>query len=181
MIALRLRLLFLIGSLFAAACTKSLTPAERSRIEMVMALDTTITATTARGKIVIHAKSDLGRSYEFDSNHLSVTMWPRTERWYGSLGLYYPAPSLGLWPRRGIYRAVVEEGQQHFNTQEEAISWLRARTWWPYTYRSDGLVVGWGTTPERHQLNAEVWQLYIQGHKPSGLAGADDSSIIVTP
>jgi hypothetical protein len=80
---------------------------------------------------------------------------------------------------RESYRAVVEEGQQHFNTSNEALQWLKERSWMPFVYRNDGLVVGWSTTPERHQLNAEVWQFYVQHQKPVSLEGANDAKVTV--
>lgn len=169
-----------MGLLLLSGCKSHLSKAEKEHIEKVMTPGMTITATTKNGKIVIRADNDLGRSYQFDSQTLSVTMWPRTERWYGSLGLYYPAPSLGIWPRSGIYRAVVEEGQQHFSSETEALDWLSERKWMPFTYRTDGLVVGWGTMPSRHQVNVEVWQLLINKRKPENLKGGDDASILST-
>jgi hypothetical protein len=175
----RRRVAFLFVAALAPACEQRLSTSELARIENVMTPGMTITAVTTNGPITIHAKSPLGRSYTFGPNTLAVTMIPRAERWYGSLGLYSPGASFGLWPRSGIYRAVVEEGQHHFNTSAEALQWLKERSWMPFVYRNDGLVVGWGTTSERHQLNAEVWQFFVQHQKPASLEGANDASITV--
>jgi hypothetical protein len=43
----------------------------------------------------------------------------------------------------------------------------------------DGLVVGWGKTPERNQLNVKVWQLYVAGQKPTKLEGSQEDKIVV--
>jgi len=74
---------------------------------------------------------------------------------------------------------VVEEGRQHFETEDEALRWLAARSFMPYVYRSDGLVVGWSKTPARRQLNVEVWQIIIKGEKPIDLPGSQDDKIRV--
>jgi hypothetical protein len=107
-------------------------------------------------------------------------MWPRAERWYGSLGLYYPGPGDHWKEHNGITRGVVEEGQQHFKTVEESLKWVRSRTWQPYVYRDDGLMIGWSKTLPRRQLNVEVWQLYVDGKKPQRLPGSNNKKIIVT-
>jgi hypothetical protein len=160
-------------------CEQRLSPSELARIESVMTPGMTITAVTPNGPITIRARSPLRRTYSFDSQTLAVTMTPRAERWYGSLGLYSPGFSLRLWERSGIYRAVVQEGQQHFNTSAEALQWLNERSWMPFVYRNDGLVVGWSTTPQRHQLNAEVWQFYVDHQKPVSLQGAQDAKVTI--
>ena len=115
-------------------------------------------------------------------------MWPREKRWYGSLGIYFPGPGDHWNEHNGITRGVVEEGQQHFETPEQALKWIDehkstkyvgGRPFMHYAYRNDGLMVGWSKTPERKQLNVEVWQIYIDGKKPTKLAGSDDEKIVM--
>lgn len=106
-------------------------------------------------------------------------MWPRQERWYGSLGLYYPGPGNHWKSHNGITRGVLGEGQQHFKTVEETLAWIsEQKRWMPFVYRNDGLVVGWRKVPPRKQLNVEVWQIYINGEKPMALPGSEDDKII---
>ena len=142
-----------------------------------MPAESQITATTSVGTIRIASGRGLRRSYTWDGATRSVEMIPRTERWYGSLGIYYPGPGEHWFPHEGITRAVVEEGQQHFRSTQEAIAWLRARTWMPFVSTSDGLVVGWMKVPERKQLSVEVWQLYIAGSKPAHFPKASDGAV----
>jgi ankyrin repeat protein len=150
------------------------------RNEIVMSPGMVITATTPAGTIVVTAVDDLTRSYSWEGATRSVEMWPREERWYGSLGLYYPGPGDHWKAHNGITRGVLEEGQQHFKTVEEALQWIHSRTWMPYVYRDDGLVVGWSKTLPRRQLNVEVWQILINGKKPHRLPGSQDSKIVVS-
>jgi hypothetical protein len=150
-----------------------------ARNEVVMTPGMKITATTTAGKITINAGKGLKRSYTWEGATRSVEMEPREERWYGSLGLYFPGPGEHWKNHKGITRGVVEEGQQHFKTTDEALKWLGERKWMPYVYRDDGLVVGWNKTPARRQLNVEVWQILINGKKPTKLRGSQDDKIKV--
>ena len=92
--------------------------------EVVMTPGSRLTATTPVGTIVVDAGQGLRRSYTWDGATRSVEMWPRTEQWYGSLGLYYPEPGNHWHEHDGISRGVVEQGQQHFDTTAEAMAWL---------------------------------------------------------
>jgi hypothetical protein len=150
-----------------------------ARNEVVMTPRMKITATTPTGKITITADKRLKRSYTWEGATRSVEMWPRDDRWYGSLGLYFPGPGEHWKNHKDITRGVVEEGQQHFKTAEEALKWLGERKWMPYVYRDDGLVVGWSKTPARRQLNVEVWQILINGKKPVKLRASQDDKIKV--
>ena len=163
------------------------TRAKPVKNETVMSPGMTITARTPTGIIAIRAGQGLTRSYTWEGATRSVEMWPRGERWYGSLGLYYPGPGDHWREHNGITRGVLEEGQQHFKTTREALLWLRERSqeWgsatpFPYVYTSSGLVVGWNKTLPRRQLNVEVWQIYVNGQKPVMLQGGQNRNIQVT-
>ena len=138
-----------------------------------------ITAITSEGTILISAGDDYVRTYVWDGVSRSIKMTPRKKRWYGSLGLKYPG--YDTWEEHnGITRGVFDEGQMHFDSVEEALGWIHARTWMPHVYRNDGVVVGWRNNPqESSALRVDVWQIYIRGKKPSSLTGAQDGSIIV--
>ncbi len=140
-----------------------------------------IEARTPKGTIGIRAGSGYYRTYTWGGCSKTAWLEARPARWHGSKGIsnegymWFIPP---WFPCEGIYRPVVEEGQQHLQTEEEALSWLRSRGF-PVVYRNDGLAVGWMTWPPRGQLNVEVWQIYIGGRKPEELQGADDSLIKV--
>lgn len=148
--------------------------------EVVMKPGMRISANTSVGKIAITATGDLTRSYTWEGATRSVEMWPRAERWNGSLGLYYPGPGEHWKEHNGITRGVVEEGQMHFKSRQEAIKWVLEPKWIPYVHRDDGLVVGWSKTLERKQLNVDVWQIYINGKKPHRLPGSRNELIQTT-
>ena len=156
-------------------------PAELGKTEFALLPGQTVTATTPAGTIQVRADDWLKRSYTWEGATRSVIMWPRAERWYGSLGIYYPGPGRHWAEHNGITRGVVEEGQQHFDSVEAAVDWIRKRQWMPHAYRNDGLVVGWTKIPAREQLNVDVWQIMINGKKPTSLPGASDAAVQVSP
>jgi hypothetical protein len=157
-------------------------PAELAQTEFAMVPGQTITARTPPGTIRISADDWLRRSYTWEGATRSVEMWPRDERWYGSLGIYYPGPGRHWEEHRGITRGVVQEGQQHFTSEQEALAWIRSQSGWkPHVYTRHGLVVGWRKVPEREQLDVDVWQIMVNGRKPPDLPGATDAAIQVSP
>lgn len=150
--------------------------------ETVMTEGMKITARTSLGTIEIGAGRGFERTYTWNGCTRSLTMDPREERWYGSYGIYYPGMGNHWKDCNGITRAVVEEGQQQLENVEQALDFIDTRTTLGTVavYTNDGLVVVWGLTPERSQLDAEVWQIFINGNKPTQLAGAQDDAITIT-
>lgn len=148
--------------------------------EVVMTRGMVIKATTPAGFIEIIAKRGFKREYKWDECEKSVTLWPRHERFHGSLGIYYPGPGITWWiPCDGLQRALVDEGQQHFASEHEALAFLDDRAL-DFVYRNDGLAVGWGMLPGRSAIVVEVWQVLINDQKPDSLQGAEDDKIRVS-
>jgi hypothetical protein len=159
-------MLFFVGlcviSIISVAIVYAKSKSDTLKIELVMSEGETIKATTQMGEITIVAGKGLKRTY----------------RWYGSLGAYYPAPSYLHWfACNGISRCVVDEGIQHFNNEKALYKWILDIKWLEFVYTSDGLLVCWQKSPQREQLNVEVWQLLVNDKKPSKLKGANDSKI----
>jgi hypothetical protein len=176
----------LVIALAASACAVSVSQHSDGPIptgcEIAMAPLSTITATNAVGTITVKAGKGRNRCYTWDGGTRCIEMWPRTSRWQGSLGIYFPGPGEHWDDNHGITRGVVEEGQMHFATVDEAMAWLKARDrYMPHVHRNDGLVVGWKKEPSRKQLNVEVWQFLIAGAKPVTLPGSTDAAITVAP
>jgi len=153
------------------------TPAA-SGVELVMSEGAVLKATTRTGTIEITAGKGLKRSYTWDGETRTAELEPREERWYGSLGAYYPGPGEHWKDNHGITRGVLQEGQQHFKTLAEALQWIAKQAEsYPVVYRDDGLMVAFGKQPGRKQLNVEVWQIYIAGKKPAELKGSENEKI----
>jgi len=165
--------------IFATGCSETHGPKPGVVNEMVMSEEMSITATTAEGTITITAGDGFKRSYTWDGETRSVTLWPRWERWYGSLGAYFPGPGEHWKDNHGITRGVLEEGQQHFQTVQEALAWIHLPYQTGCVYRNDGLMVCWERTPARKQMNVGVWQIYVAGKKPAQLSGSQDEKILV--
>ncbi len=76
---------------------------------------------------------------------------------------------------RPINRGVLEEGQQHFKSRDEALAWIKGRSRCHATVHSkNGLVVSFDKVLNRKQINVEVWQVFIGGKAPNDLPGASN-------
>jgi hypothetical protein len=158
-------------------------PANLAKTEFVMVPGQTITATTPVGTIEIYADDWLKRSYTWEGATRSVVMWPRDKRWDGSLGVYFPGPGRHWKEHHGITRGCVDEGQRHFPSEDDAAFWIQSQIrmyGMPYVCSRDGLVVGWMKVPEREQLDVSVWQIMVNGKKPTTMPGATDGPIRVS-
>src|ERR1041384_5238981 len=111
--------------------------------------------------------------------NLDAQLWPRWERWNGSLGAYYPGVGEHWRGNHGITRGVLEEGQQHFHSIEDVLKWLHLQQmqYANCVYSDDGLVVCWERVLVRKQLNVNVWQIYIEGNKPTKLEGSNNKML----
>lgn len=166
-----------------------------ARCEAVMVEGMSIAFTNAHGEMTITGGKGFERSYTWAGDTRALTMWPRTERWYGSLGMYNPGSyiegELEQWKEHdGIKRCVAEEGQRHFTNTAAALEWINKRgDRLDYVYNDSGLVVGMDKQPESLEerkrddfpgtLSVEVWQIYIDGKKPQTLEGSKNNLITV--
>ena len=158
--------------------TLPVTAAGATKLELVMAKGDKIVATTEAGGIEITAGDGLNRSYTWEGATRSAELLPRTKRWYGSMGAYYPGPVEHWKKHNGITRGVLQEGQQHFEDIEAAKKWLAQQgEWYATVYTDSGLVVSFSKVEGRRQINVEVWQITINGKPPRGLQGADNSKV----
>lgn len=157
-------------------------PVEPS-IELALHEGARLEARTNTASITVIAGDKLKRRYEWDGCGLNADMSARKDRWFGSLGMYDPAgrsfidPSAGC---KGISRPVVEEGQIHFSDENLANAWItRYKKISPLStvWTNDGLLIQWGITPQRHQINVDLWQICINGKRPVRLAGSLDQAI----
>ena len=116
-----------------------------------------------------------------DGGERSAELWPRKQRWYGSLGIYYPGPGEHWKSNGGITRGVLEEGVLWFKTLDAALDWVkRSRSMGlAVVYTDDGLLIEFGKTPARKQINVNVWQIMIDGKKPRSLPGSQNDRITV--
>jgi len=146
--------------------------------EIVMTEGMSITAKNSYGEMTITAGKDTLRQYTWNNGTRTAILIPRKERWNGSLGIYYPGEGNHWEKHDGITRAVLEEGQQHFHSIDKALEWIRKENHWGYVYRDDGLIVGWEKMEGAGgTLGVSVWQVFINGKKPTKLPGSQNDSI----
>ncbi|MBE9536267.1 MAG: hypothetical protein IMF07_03720 [Proteobacteria bacterium] len=142
--------------------------------EAVMSKDMSITFLSDFGLIEIIAGDKNKRTYIWDSKKVKVRLIPRKEIWYGKFGLYHPAVRP---PHKGVVHMVVEEAQLHYNSINDAIKKLGIND---YIYSKDGLLLFFKRTTSgdgKSFVDISVYQIYINGKKPSNLPGSQDSKI----
>lgn len=168
---------FLCAALLSAGCaTQQLHPYS----ETVMSPGMRVTATNPNGTVTITAGEGTTRHYAGAGWKKSRSLIARSTRWNGSLGLYDPASSFSPYGR-----LLAEEGRIHCTSVSEAMRWLYVgSTLHRPTYTNNGLVFCYSISvppdsagePTR---SVELWQLYINGHRPHHLPGANDRAIRV--
>jgi ankyrin repeat protein len=177
----RKTMLHIIPLLTALVCVGNFNPTRSqkpAKTETVMTYGMKITATTKSGTMTITAGDGYSRAYTWKGATRTEELGARGERWYGSLGIASPGAGEHWKEHDGVTHAVLEEGQQHFKTLALAQKWIRSRGYLPYVYNDTGLFVEWGKTGGTG-LDVDVWQLYINGKKPSHLPGSNNSAIKV--
>jgi hypothetical protein len=106
----------------------------------------------------------------------------RPEPWLGELGLYDPAGCFVIVvPLCRTPRLVVGEAFHDFDSYDQLYAFVyQGSAVMDWVYTSDGLLVGFGRSPARDQINVDVRQLTIHGRKPVALRGARDGEIRLT-
>lgn len=177
-----------VQSLFPQFSEYFLSKAIIPKTRTVMAPGMEILAQTPSQQIRIKAGEALLRTYVVDNCDRTVTLTPRIDEWMGSQGAYSAGlyvPSLGnmLLASKDQNcpndRILGDESERDFNSEKEAVNWLKQNYKDNLAYNNSGLVVAWKRTESQYTFNIDIWQIFINGQKPSILEGADDSSIQV--
>lgn len=142
--------------------------------EIVIQEGTILKATTEDGStITIRAEKNFMRTFTWDTCSFTEKMDLRLERWYGGLGIYSVGFPVHAEMCNGINRIVANEAQQHFTNNEEALKWIdenKQNDWYTnYAISDSGLLIRWGKNLDRSQMSIEVWQILINGEKPSNI------------
>lgn len=147
---------------------------------MVPGMTISVTDKYGHGTLQIKAPEDMVREFSWNGATWKVQMAARTKWWYGEHGIYNPDEDVN--ESHGVSRLLAGEGQYHFSSMDEALKWLQGSYRQKVSvWRNDGLVAAFYVTPSRKQFNVELWQIYIDGKKPTSLPGATDDAIRVTP
>jgi hypothetical protein len=133
-------------------------------------------ANNRAGAVAIFYISPIKRKYVWDGQSRIVTMIPREEAFLGMTGLYNPAES--MLNNKFATRLVVMESKMYFSNYHDVYAFLKQSSEimnWVYT--NDGLVVGFSRDAKRNQIDISLWQIEINGRKPTVLLGSQDAAI----
>ena len=147
--------------------------------ETVMIPGMSIAVENVNGRLIITAGKNYLRSFTWAGGTRSIIAWPRKERWNGSLGIYYPGEGNNWKEHDGITRLVFEEGILNFNSLDSLLKYLtRYEDKSKVAYNDSGLFVFWDKNKGAGgTLNVILWQLVINGKKPSRLPGSHNEKI----
>jgi hypothetical protein len=170
--------LTLLSAIGLCSCGNS-TRSETAPSEIVIPSGATVTGPSNEGVLRVTAVTSTKRKYEWGQRTITLDLWPRAYRWYGSLGM--ELPTLPPWGGGGLSHVVLNESQLHFHSAAAVIKDLVAwntdlpevphfATYWT----ADGLVVQFHFERARDFLALEAWvaQYCINGEKPKNLPGA---------
>jgi hypothetical protein len=167
------RLAAILIGVFLAGCSRS----GAQTNEVVMCPGGSLVVDIGDTSFSIKSTGLLTREVTTDRLKQHITLMPRSERWFGSFGLYNPEAG------DSMSHIVMEEGFQYFNSFDELQQWIASmRRELPLEYTSDGLVVAgrYQTRPPgvsegpKSAMTIYVWRLLINDARPVGLAGAND-------
>lgn len=153
------------------------------KVETVMTEGMEIIANFNGDIMKISAGPCYERTYTWEDKTCTILQQPYKERWYGNLGIY--SPSKMDWKSGscgGLVHSLVSEGQQHFENISSAYRWMKSYgsygNYSEFIYTNNGLLVVW-SRDYSDMLFVDVWQIYINGTKPTKLEGAQDDKIQV--
>jgi hypothetical protein len=158
------------------ACGDSVPKEPYPYTELAMEPGMHIEATNKNGTVSIDYIDPLKRRFRWEDHDEVRTLIPRKERWLGELGAYDPAPAY-IWE---VFtpRIVATDSQLHFDSMSDIDKWLyQSSPVLDWVYTDDGLVVGFSKNPNRYQVNVAVYQLYLNGKKPTNLEGSRPENI----
>lgn len=143
--------------------------------ETVLKAGQSLEATNRFGAVRVTYISPVKRKYEWDDETRVVKLIPRPERFLGEMGIYEPA---GCFIFCRTPRLVLEEAYHDFPNYDQLYAFVyQGSSVMDWVYTSDGLLVGFGRSPAREQINVDVRQLTVRGRKPIDLRGARDADI----
>ncbi len=176
----RVLLLALMGLVASCSSLLSSKSSILPHTETVLTTGMRITATNPNGTVTIEADGAASRIISGIGWSKRPNLIPRTTRWNGSLGLYDPAPSNSLHDR-----LLVNEGRLFFGSESEASRFLNhgSNARGKPVFNNQGLVVAYEVLPISSGAPTRfvsLWQIYINGKRPTALKGADDSAIKVS-
>ncbi len=142
-----------------------------------------VVATNKNGTVRISYVSPTKRKYEWDGQSRIIKMIPGEEEFTDPLGIIHPSFA-GMYNPADVWfvcfqvRLVVSEGSMNFKNEKDLYAFVhQGSDVMDWVYTSDGLVVGFGRSPGRQQINFYLYQLLLNGKKPSDLKGANPKAI----
>lgn len=153
--------------------------------ETVLKPGMNLCATNKNKIICIYAENDFKRTIYWNGLSNSITLIPRQKRWHGKLGLVSPDPPKNFWIKKErTTRVLIEEAQVKVRNIDEFTKRLNFPTGedgYNVVYNNDGLLIIWKSSvlPENSVLDLMVFQIIINGKKPTSIPGSQNDKIVL--
>jgi hypothetical protein len=141
---------------------------------------------TPKGRLSITTGHGLLRRYTWDGVSRSLELIPPNKQDNSFHTRHYSAnrervASYDWQIHNGITRGEAWETRINFKSVRDADVWLEGQQdeALPCVWTHDGLVVGWSTEVDSQALTIMVYQVLVNGQKPSSLHNSNDSKFIL--
>jgi len=139
-----------------------------------------IVIASAAGTITCSYVAPLQRKYLWSNVSRIISLNARDIKWYGALGIYSSGTSSSSFLKAGdVTRIVAQESMLNFDSLSDFLKWEK-ESWVELVYNDEGYAGGWSISPNREQLNVDIWRIFINGKAPRHLPGAKNSEIRVS-
>lgn len=179
--------IFLALSINLIGCMQSiLSETDDSAKEAVLNFGEKICATQNDETICIASLDNRTRIISWKGSDFSITMIPRKKRWHGKLGLISPNYPANIWKTKtNVIELSIQEAQINYPSSAkflEGLNFPKIDDRYRVVYNDNGLLVMWykSELPEHTYLDVSIFQVLINGEKPTRLDKSQNDHIAVT-
>lgn len=145
--------------------------------ELAMSTEMLIKAKNKNGQVSIEWLGPLIRKYKWDNHEEIRTLIPRKTRFMRRLGAYDPADQ-SIFCFFCPIRIVADDSVLDFDSIKEVEAFLyQGSAALDWVYNDEGWVVGFSKSPDRSQVNINVYKITINGKSPTHMQGSRNDAI----
>jgi hypothetical protein len=179
---------FLALSIQFFGCMESIrTEIDNSVKEAVLNAGETICATKNVETICISSCNIRMRKISWQGSDFSITLIPREKRWHGKLGLISPNYPDNMWKTNNkIIRVSIQEAYIYYSSVgdfNDSLDFPKIDDRYNVVYNDDGILLMWyqSELPDHTYLDVSIFQILINGEKPTRLDNSQNDKIVILP
>jgi hypothetical protein len=180
-------LLSLALSIQFFGCMKSTKPeVDNSVREAVLKTGEKICATRNDETLCIASLDTRTRKLSWKGSDFLITLIPRPKRWHGKLGLISPNHPENMWKTNNkIIRLSIQEAHIYYSSSEDfydGLNFPKIDDRYNVVYNDAGILLMWyqSELPDHTYLDVSLFQVLINGEKPTKLDNSQNDKIAVS-